>query len=126
MSDLYCKLFVQAPMTRDELVDWLARSVGGRVRRRTIAAQTMELDVSSNDEFDAQRADLNGGFLYFPFIVDVTPADHAGHETYVAAVDAVVRSMRGAGMRVAVACDFEDELASDVTWEPNAPHRGRG
>lgn len=115
MSDLYCKLFVQAQMTRDELVQWLARSVGGRVRLRTIATQTMELDVSSNDESDAQRADLNDGFLYFPFIVDVTPAENAVRDPYVAGVDAVMRSMRGAGMRVVAACDFEDELASGET-----------
>lgn len=115
MSDLYCKLFVHAPMTRDELVDWFARSEGGRVRLRTITTQTMELDVSSNDESDPQRADKDDGFLYFPFIVDVTPAENAGRDAYVARVDAVMRSMRAAGMRVVAACDFEDELASDET-----------
>ena len=110
MSDLYCKLFVESSITRDELTREVASISDGSFERYTIVANWGEVDIRLNDEFDERKIDASDGFLFYRFANDIEPSSSVDRESYLAGVAKLVSCLRSRGYRVVPSCDFEDQI----------------
>lgn len=71
-QDLYCKIFVNGVPTREDLLQLVARTVGGTIEYHTVIAAGAEIYVAHNDDDDALRAREADGFVFYPHYLDVT------------------------------------------------------
>lgn len=110
LQDLYCKIFVNAPITRDSLIRKVAELAAGRSEMRIITSPMMEIYVDINDEYDETKSRGEDGFLYYPFCLDVEPAGNADDDAYISSVSRLLENLRAEGCQTAAACNFEDEL----------------
>jgi hypothetical protein len=70
--ELYCKIFINCDLTKNELIQTIAKLVKGSVNGWDIQASNCEIYVSKNKDFDEfQRHDYPDGFLFYPFYLDV-------------------------------------------------------
>jgi hypothetical protein len=116
MSDeeiLYCKIFVEGSLSRDDLTALLCNGLHGVATGNTIIASHLEIDVIDNDDFVARskRRDPND-FVHFPYFLDVEPATGAERLGYVARVGDTLKVLERGGLQAVAACSFEDELPS--------------
>jgi hypothetical protein len=113
--DMYCQIFIDTDQSRDAILHSLAEWSGGDVRFRTVIADLFEADVSKNKEFDEyRRHDKDDGFLFYPYYLDVEPKPNVAVAVYVDVIRRLVAFLKGRGMRVVAACDFEDLLTQEL------------
>ena len=112
-ENLFCKLYVDGPLDRADLLSMLQKASGGVVDGRTLYARTYELDVSRNDEFDPRQPE---NFLFFPFLIDIEPKIDAPRTEFVTDVGRLLQSLESSGIRAVASCDFEDELPRQASY----------
>ena len=112
MRSLYCKVFVDADITEDELLEAVSEITHGVPRiGRTVTSADCEVDVVSNEDFDrAKRVDGDDQFLFYPYYLDVLPAAQVSRERYIKSIGDLLESLWRAGCKAVAACSFEDEL----------------
>lgn len=106
----FCKVFIQAPVDRDAICARLADGLGAARRGRTLTTTALEIDVTSNQDFDPGRAAADGGFVFFPFYLDVLGVPGLDRAELIAEVARLLGVLRASGWRAVPACDFEDAL----------------
>lgn len=106
----FCKVFVEAPVERDALCARLAAGLGAIRRGRTLTTTALEIDVTSNADYDPERSAAAGGFVFFPFYLDVLSAPGLSRAELIAEVARLLGVLRASGWRAVPACDFEDKL----------------
>jgi hypothetical protein len=112
MSELYAKLFVDTRMGHADILKTTADAVKGQLQQWTIEAADVEIDVRPNDDYNSpQRALAPDDFLYFPFALDVeASSDAVPLKRFLDVLSQLMQQFATAGMRVVVACDWEDDL----------------
>jgi hypothetical protein len=109
----------EVPLTvlADRDVQWvmryLADGLDGAVSVRTVTTPTIEVDVLRNGEYNRSRIGTSGDdFLYFPFMLDVSPANMTAlkDESFIEEVTRLLARLRLAGIRYVASCDFEQFL----------------
>ena len=116
-EELYCKIYLNALVSKDELLRKIADSCNGAVSVRTVEAALMVIDVVANDSADTNKSMAPDGYVYFPYYLEIEPreADGVDPKKYIAAIRdlcSMLQSQYGS-KNVVAACDFEDHL-SDV------------
>lgn len=107
----YCKIYIGGSLQEKELAALLAEKFQGKVKGTHVKPDTLDLDVSSNDEFDEGRPfEIADNFLYCRMLIDVEPSPQATTETYVRDVGALLELLWGSGILAIASCDFEDDL----------------
>ncbi len=110
MANLYCRLFVDCALSREQLTKQIASIVCGQTQRFTVSADWGEVDIRENDDWDETRTDQQDGFLYYRFSNDIEPRETTDRESYVAGVRDLIKGLRARGCKVVPACDFENEV----------------
>lgn len=109
-QDLYCKIYVNSEQDRSALLRQVAALCLGAVTGRTVSSTELVIDISRNEDSDPVRADASDGFVYFPYYMDVLPANGVGRTIYIAAIRKLILGLRQMAGDTVAACDFEDEL----------------
>jgi hypothetical protein len=111
-EDLYCKMYVAIEKSRDELITLLPTLTGGEVSFRTIRSSQSLIDVVSNDDFDKELMRNPDGFVYFPYYLEIEPANENGADLdeYKSMLKNLLVSLKEFGAQVVPSCDFEDEF----------------
>lgn len=112
MEDLFAKLYVDTSLEHGSLLATVARILDGEVADWTVESQVIEADVRPNDDYRSpERASSPDDFVYFPYTLDVEPSGSGpGLEAFLQEVSKVMLGLSDSGMRVVVACDWEDRL----------------
>ncbi len=111
VDDLWCKIYVDADISRDELVGLVARIAGGSRHGRTIRTGLVDVPISVNDEFDEiRRKEPGDGFLYFRYYMDVEAFPDQPRAAQIALVSRLLQHFWAQGWPAGAACDYEDEL----------------
>lgn len=107
---MYCKLFLDAEMSRDELGKLVTEFVEGEKDRCLIHSAVLEIFVNDNDFFDnAKIENSDDGFLYFPYFLDIEPQmDMEG--VYIETIATLITRLWNHNIKAVAACDFEDLL----------------
>jgi hypothetical protein len=122
-QDLYCKIFVNGAPAREDLIQLVARTVGGTFEFHAVVAAGAEIYVSHNDEDDALRAREPDGFLFYPYYLDVTAEPGQTRSAQIALVATLLEAFWAAKLDAVAACDFEEELPRRGGYHPDLPRR---
>jgi hypothetical protein len=112
MSNLFCKIYLDTPLSRDDVMELLQSSVGGGVAQFSrLTTDTLDLDLRKNDEANDLLSKTSDGFMHFRYYLDVEPNDQLQSPTlYVRDIATLLRGMWAANVKAVAACDFENEL----------------
>jgi hypothetical protein len=122
-QDLYCKIFVNGAPTREDLLQLVARTVGGTIEFHTAIAAGAEIYVAHNDEDDALRARDPDGFVFYPHYLDVTAEPGQTPSAQITLVATLLEAFWAAKLDAVAACDFEEELPRRGGYHPDLPRR---
>jgi len=71
----------------------------------------LSLYVNENDDYDVSRISGSGGFLHYPYFLDVEPFGQVeSFDSYISAVERLLDGLRAGNQEFVTACDFEDHL----------------
>ena len=112
MEDLFAKFYVDSSLEHGSLLATVARILDGEVDNWTVESQVVEADVRPNDDYGSpEGASSPDDFVYFPYTLDVEPvAGDTKLQAFLGAISKIMVGLADSGMRVVVACDWEDRL----------------
>ena len=111
LEDLYCKVFVDAPLDAQELARLISLRVGEALPWNTVRTDNLELEVRNNDDFlPAQKRKHRDDFVYYRLYLDIDPVSGTARDKYVNEVADLLQWLWGQAFPAVAACDFEDEL----------------
>jgi len=110
-EDLFCKIFVMTEWDRNALLKFLAEHFDAELERCSVEAPWGTVDVIRNDDVDITRVEEEGGFLYFPYLIETEPDCGFERQEFVQGISSLLKELRKEGLGAVVACDFEDELS---------------
>lgn len=113
-NDLSCRVYVDAPVTLDELAGAVAATVAapvsGTAWTKVISLPPGEIDVLENDEFDEeQRKQFSDGFLFYRYYVEFYTPAQGWHEVQDI-VARVLEHLWSKGYPAVASCSYESEL----------------
>lgn len=110
--DLYCAIYVHAPVTREQLVAVVLQIPGAeKVGRSILRLLKAEIEVRPNeDASDGLRGNLENGFLFYPYLLEVDALPEQTIEEQIALVSALLELLWAQQFNAVAACDFEDRL----------------
>ncbi len=104
--DWYCKLFICADVSKEELLDLINLHLCGvRERIRTIRTELLELDLIENDEYAPGSRD----FLFWRYYADLEAVTEDRTE-YTRCIRDLMTFLREKQIETIAACDFEQAL----------------
>ncbi|ECJ9747329.1 hypothetical protein FQR52_12370 [Listeria monocytogenes] len=116
MEDLYCKMFINSLMSREEL----SKEIGDFseiIPNKFLSVENdyFTIDIQKNKEFDERKAkDFPDGFLYFPYFLDIDSTESTKREEYIKTVANLMLYLWDRKCQLVVSSDFEEDL----------PHKG--
>ena len=72
-ADLYCKIYVNTSLTKQELLQRIANFMNGHVFLRTVETDLMGIDIVVNEDNDSKLMFHDGGFIYYPYYLEIDP-----------------------------------------------------
>lgn len=109
-KDLYCKIYVDTQNDRAWLLQKVADHSLGVVAGRTVTSAELTVDVSRNEDFDQESAQVADGFVYFGYYLDILPVGSIHRNAYINAIRRLLSGFAEIGIIAVAACDFESEL----------------
>ena len=117
-SETSCTVYLDTPTPLSEIVEQISAHVVGSAQRAAIDSATLDIYVDENDEHDPARAsDLDEGFLFFPFLVDVEAQPGVAPSAYRAALNRLLQALARPGVRFVTAADDEPSLWNGGRWD---------
>jgi len=110
MANLYCRLFVDCSLSREQLTEKTASILCGQKERFTVLSDWGEVDIRENDDWDDGNTNQEDGFLFYRYSNDIEPNNSTDRDSYVAGITRLVHGLRSLGCKAVPACDFEDEI----------------
>src|SRR4051812_31498884 len=72
IDNLWCKLYVDADVSREKLVKFVVEIKGGVAIGRTVSIGQSKIYISENDEWkESRHRNPRDGFLYFRYYMDI-------------------------------------------------------
>ena len=112
-DDLYCKVFVDALINREILTDLIIKFIKGtREFSNWVHNDYLDIEIRKSDEHDNQKKkNLDNGFLFYPFYLEVTGTEIISEETYKLHLKNLIDFLRNQGFKVIpVTNEASDEL----------------
>lgn len=110
-TDMGCRIYIDAELENEQLVDLLARFYACSPRRGDLFLPWGVLTIDTNDEFDnTLKMKPDDGFLYFKFTLWIERNEKIYPAEYKKHIAELLEMLWGKGFEAVCACDFEDEL----------------
>jgi hypothetical protein len=126
MSDLdtYCTVHVHGPDDRRLLAQAVLEIVGGELDDwgSGVDAERVGVLSSDSDEFDPRRVDEHpGGFLYFPFVLEVFFSEDVAIDESAHTVADLLGGLWERGWSAVASCDYEELLPREAGVDTDLP-----
>lgn len=109
--NLFCKIFVDIDISKEELVQRIADCTSGKNERWSVRTNWGEIDVVNNEDFDeTRRLQAPDGFLFYRFYLEMEPEEYVPEETYIKSVGTLLGDLWEWNVKAIAACDFEKSL----------------
>ncbi|SFT02526.1 hypothetical protein [Marininema halotolerans] len=112
-DELYCKLFVDANIDFDQLVNIITKKTNGKKGFfGSITTNCCDMSLMTNDDYNCIKKHTKGkgSFLYFRYFLEIDPVESCAQATYIDEIGKLLQSLDSSGFRAVAACDFEEEL----------------
>ena len=110
-QNLYCKIYLNCDVSRDELIQSIATIVNGKINVSSILTPDCEIDVRKNEDFDENQCyEYPDGFLYYPYYLDIEPTEEIASIFYKQTITRLLEAFWAEKSQAVAACDFEEEL----------------
>jgi len=110
-EDLYCKIFIDTDEERELVLNSIANTVAGNIKRWIISTNYIEIELRKNDDFnETLRFEEQDGFLYSRYYLELEPIDDTNQEQYISNIAMLLEKLWLLGYKAVTACDFENEL----------------
>jgi hypothetical protein len=115
-QDLYCKIYIDSNLERSDLLTSIADVTKGSISLRSVQSDLLDVTVFSNKDFDKNRSGEIGGFVFYPYYIEIEPVDNVAvnSEMYKTSIDILLEALWGMCADAVAACDFEDELTQKI------------
>lgn len=111
--NLYCKIYVDADITLEELINGIALLLSGVVNGQSIFTKIGVLDARKNEEFNEQsRRKFPDGFVYFRYYIDIDSVN-GNEKEYINMIGSMLVYLWSQGWPAVAACDYEDKLPNN-------------
>jgi len=113
-EDLYCKMYLDTSLSKENLLQHIANFVKGDVFLRTVETNLMEIAVVVNEDGDSKLKLKEGGFIHYPYYLEIEPTD-AGEENqhiYITSISELLQFLWTISRNAIPACDYEQQLPS--------------
>ena len=111
LDDVDATLYVAGAADCSELSAVVGEILGGTASADIVRTPQTAVVIDDNDEADPERAgEWPGGFLFFPFILDIYAAPDAAEADRARVVAALLTSLWARGLPAVAACQYEDLL----------------
>lgn len=119
-KDFYCGLNVDSMASENALSSELAKTLQVSPDKwNDIEMKTGKIYFLKNDDFDEQqRQDINDGFLFYRYKLEVQPNPNLGEENAVNLVSKILEHFWSKGVPATAACDYEDKLPRKGKYVP--------
>lgn len=119
-ESLYCKIFVNASLDRQHLIEKIGNSVSGNVQNTRVTNAATEIDIRTNQDYDPEAArEKPDGFVFFRYYLDVDQAPGANRPQFVRGISELLEALWACGIEAIAACDFENELPKKGGYNTN-------
>ena len=105
-DDYYCKIFIDASITKDELTNEIENLLETKSEVYIIESENAEICINTNKEFSKAKDD----FLFYPFYLDIIPKENTTLENYIKELKKIISHIIFLNYKAIPACDFEEEL----------------
>ena len=112
-DELYCKIFIDALIDLDNLNRLITKFISGKPEFPYWTHNDyLDIEISNNSETDNQKKkNLDNGFLFYPFYLEVTGTEIISEETYKLHLKNLIDFLRNQGFKVIpVTNEASDEL----------------
>lgn len=119
MNPLYCTLYVNHKCTHDEMLCIVEEELKSKHENCFVTGRLLDVFVDRNEDFDADTAKLDDGFLYYPFRFEIEPSVHEDEDEIEIPVNVdefkeqlrdFLIKLTAIGMYVVPSCDYEEFL----------------
>lgn len=119
----YSVVYLDTALTLAALTSWLEGLLGAPASLGSVVNHLMCVHCATNKEHDPALADDAGedGFLYYRFILDISPAAGASEPAFFAAVDELLQALAQPGVRFVTAAEDEPARWRGGRWDGRAP-----
>jgi hypothetical protein len=115
ITDLFCRVNVQAEMPFQEFVSFIARCTGGSSHMNAVKGKALDISVFENDDFEAKLSNTGDDrWLHFRYTLEIDPIEGVSSENYVAAIGCLLQALWSSGMDAVASCYFEEKLPRNV------------
>jgi hypothetical protein len=109
-NDPYCKIYIDTEMSKSELISYIKSLIKGKVFLRSITSEIVEIDVIQNDDFNSSKRLEEGGFVYYPFYLEIEPIKKKINRKYINEICNLLVNIKMKCRDAVAACDFEEWL----------------
>ena len=108
-DDLYCKLYLDSMLEKDELFSLLQELTCGKTELISIIKTACcEIYLGRNKEFDInQPKQKREDFIYWKYYLDIEPLK-LEEEDYIKEIAELILKLRERGINAVPSCDFEE------------------
>ncbi|XKM13718.1 hypothetical protein RCS94_00665 [Orbaceae bacterium ac157xtp] len=112
MNNYYCKMFVNAPITKGELAHKISSFLGISFDKFLSAENDIfTIDIQCNKEFNETNGQkFPDGFLFYPYFVETDIVDEKKELQYKTLIKCLMDFFWAEQYQVVASCDFEEEL----------------
>uniref|UniRef100_UPI003D21D470 1,4-dihydroxy-6-naphthoate synthase n=1 Tax=Brevibacillus sp. FIR094 TaxID=3134809 RepID=UPI003D21D470 len=108
---MYCKLFIDTELDREEVSKLIAKSINGIVHKHQCFSEALDIYVNKNDDFDLEKGtEKRDGFLYYKYFLDIEPQKGSDEEVYINTIGKLLENLWRNGIKAVAASDFEHLL----------------
>ena len=113
-DDLYCKIYLDTSLSKENLLQHIANFVKGDVFLRTVENNLMGIAVVVNEDCDSKLKLKKGGFIYYPYYLEIDPTDagEENHHIYITSISELLKFLWRICTDAIPACDYEQQLPS--------------
>ncbi|MCH2075245.1 MAG: hypothetical protein MK130_10430 [Puniceicoccaceae bacterium] len=123
--DPYCRLYLQSPLEKAELLKQCAHSVGGTVSGSVLENELLVFDLKSNDDFDEDRFTAENRFVFAKYTAEIEGIDfEVSEDDFIDTLCKLIVALRASGILVSASCDFEETVVEKTgwNWTESSPH----
>lgn len=109
--DLFCKIFIDTDIGREEVVSFVSESLDGILERWSVSNTYCNLDLLKNDDFnETKRTQRPDGFLFSRYYLEIEPNEEVESSPYISCISELLTKLWTGGYQAIAACDFEEVL----------------
>jgi len=111
IENLDCTVFIETKVSRELLLESIAKIVRGELKRTTINTDWGKLELEFNERFyEEDKPEGFDAYKYYPHQLTIEPGKDVDQDAYIESVGYLINQLNNTDAKTGVECDFLDRL----------------